>query len=198
MTVRHAALNDVEKLSLALTAAFRNDPVHVWFFPDEKQRAHRHPKFFRAVLRYGIRHGIVLAAEEDGGAALWEPPRRQRDTWLPKLELALRTAPALGWRALTVGRAMARFPELHPAEPHWYLAVIGIDPSAQGKGAGAALIKPILARCDTEQLPAYLEASRRENVPYYERFGFEVVAPLHIAGGPTIWRMTRPPRPIRS
>ncbi|MGH3553712.1 MAG: GNAT family N-acetyltransferase, partial [Mycobacterium sp.] len=52
-----------------------------------------------------------------------------------------------------------------------------------------------LDRCDAEHCPAYLESSKPENVPYYERFGFtvtgEVVLPY---GGPTLWPMWRAPR----
>ena len=61
----------------------------------------------------------------------------------------------------------------HPEEPHWYLMVIGSDPSVRGAGFGQALMRSRLDRCDGEHAPAYLEASKEELVPYYSRFGFE-------------------------
>ena len=48
----------------------------------------------------------------------------------------------------------------HPREPHHYLALIGTDPAHQGRGIGTALLEPVLARCDAEGLPAYLESSK--------------------------------------
>ena len=63
----------------------------------------------------------------------------------------------------------------HPAEPHWYLAAIGSDPTVRGQGFGQVLMRSRLQRCDAECCPAYLESSKPENVPYYERFGFTVV-----------------------
>ena len=38
--------------------------------------------------------------------------------------------------------------ECHPDESHWYLPMIGVEPSAQGEGLGAALLRHALARCD--------------------------------------------------
>ena len=65
--------------------------------------------------------------------------------------------------------------KLHPSEPHYYLEFIGTDPAHQGKGMGTQLITPMVERCDTEGVPAYLESSNLRNVPFYARHGFEQV-----------------------
>ena len=54
-----------------------------------------------------------------------------------------------------------------PEEPHWYLMIIGTDPSVRGKGFGQALMHSRLDRCDDEHAPAYLEASKPELMPYH-------------------------------
>ena len=52
-----------------------------------------------------------------------------------------------------------------------------------------------LDRVDAEHAPAYLESSKPENVPYYQRFGFEVTGEIVLPnGGPTLWPMWRQPR----
>jgi hypothetical protein len=52
-----------------------------------------------------------------------------------------------------------------------------------------------LDRCDDEHAPAYLEASKRDLLPYYSRFGFEVTGEIKLPdGGPTLWPMWRTPR----
>ena len=81
---------------------------------------------------------------------------------------------------------------MHPkAEPHWYLAFLGIEPSEQGKGLGSALLRPVLERCDSEGTPAYLETSNERNLPFYQRHGFEVVQQCGIPDGPHFWGMWR-------
>lgn len=83
----------------------------------------------------------------------------------------------------------------HPEEPHWYLAVLGSDPSVRGAGFGHALMQSRLMRCDVEYAPAYLESSNPDNVPYYERFGFRVTGEIKLPDdGPSLWPMWRQPR----
>src|SRR4029078_5686236 len=82
----------------------------------------------------------------------------------------------------------------HPPEPHLYLAVLGTDPPAQGRGIGTAVLRPGLDLCDREGLPAYLESSKESNVGFYARFGFRVIAEVRMPGeGPTVWLMWRNP-----
>jgi hypothetical protein len=51
-----------------------------------------------------------------------------------------------------------------------------------------------LDRCDAEGAPAYLESTNPANVPYYQRFRFEVTGEITVPdGGPPIWQMWRQP-----
>ncbi|WP_143860746.1 GNAT family N-acetyltransferase, partial [Nocardia cerradoensis] len=81
-------------------------------------------------------------------------------------------------RQLGQHRAVVDVPVAHPREPHWYLAVLGTLPGVRGQGYGQALMRSRLDRCDAEGIPAYLESSKPQNVPYYERFGFDVTGTL--------------------
>lgn len=75
-------------------------------------------------------------------------------------------------------------------------ATIGTDPAWRGHGFGQALLWSRLEQCDRENVPAYLESSKKANIAYYERFGFEVTATITIpGGGPDLWSMWRAPRP---
>lgn len=197
--VRSAHKPDITALAQTLGRAFHDDPVSVWMLPDAASRTAQLSKFFATSTRY--HHlgggGVQLACEGPtvGAAALWDPPNR----WKQSTVSQLRMVPALIW---SFGRHIARGKSIdallsanHPEEPHWYLAVIGSDPAVRGRGFGQAVMQPRLDRCDAEHCPAYLESSKEENVPYYERFGFQVIGEITLPdGGPTLWRMWREPR----
>ena len=134
-----------------------------------------------------------------GAAALWDPPGRWGQS--SREQIAMLPAVLRAFRGrLAVGRTVTELMKAqHPEEPHWYLAVIGSDPTYRGEGYGKALMESGLARADAEWAPAYLESSNPDNVPYYERFGFEVIGELELPGdseaaGPTMWAMWRQPR----
>lgn len=83
----------------------------------------------------------------------------------------------------------------HPHEPHWYLGLLATDPSAQGRGHGTALLRPVLERCDAEGVPAYTETQKEANVAWYARSGFQMIDEVRLPGTPSIWRLWRDPRP---
>ena len=118
-----------------------------------------------------------------------------------KLAGSMRMLPSFiagfGFR-LALGRKLTELLNLmkraHPEEPHWYLATIGSDTGVRGRGFGQALMRSRLRRCDAEYAPAYLESSKPENIPYYQRFGFTVTGEIVLPDGPTLWPMWRAPR----
>ena len=129
-----------------------------------------------------------------GAAALWDPPGQWRQA--PRELIVMMPAMIRAFQGrLGPARALAeQMKAAHPEEPHWYLAIIGSDPSVRGTGAGHALMRSRLDRCDAEHAPAYLESSNFDNIAYYNRFGFEVTGEITIPGGPTMWPMWRQPR----
>ena len=197
--VRSARRADVPGLARVLGRAFYDDPVMIWMQPDAVRRAAALPGFFAAVTRHHFltASGVEVAVSSDGvgAAALWAPPGRWEQT--PREQIAMLPAALRAFRGrLRAGRVLTdQMKAVHPEEPHWYLAIIGSDPSVRGGGLGAALMRSRLDRCDAEGAPAYLESSNIDNVPYYHRFGFEVSGEIVIPdGGPTLWCMWRPPR----
>ncbi len=77
---------------------------------------------------------------------------------------------------------------------HWYLFVLGVEPSRQEHGIGGALLEPVLGRADAGETPCYLETQYERNVPFYERHGFKVVQVGSVPDdGPRFWAMLRKP-----
>jgi len=195
-TVRTAGSSDVPALVEVLVRSFADDPVANFMFAGERRRRRGLHSFFTTqIRRQYLSGGHVYTTKDRAGAAIWGAPDRARHGLAELLQL-LPTAPfLLSVRTLPALRLLFEVDGLHPKEPHWYLATLGTDPDHQGRGVGSALVQPVLARADEEGMPAYLESSKERNVPFYARFGFEVIEELHSAPeNPTIWRMWREPR----
>ena len=87
---------------------------------------------------------------------------------------------------------------MHPEEPHWYLAFVGVDPALQRTGVGSRLLAPVQALADHDGLPCYLETPFPETHAFYRRLGFEVATLTQpFAGAPGLWTMVRPPAAAR-
>lgn len=152
-------------------------------------------RFFRKELRHARRTGLALTTADGGSAALWLPPQRWKLTPAEVVRATPATVLAFGPRGVSRALGVLEAVEaVHPAEPHWYLSVIGCEPEHRGKGVGGALIRAVTDRCDAEGLPAYLESSEESNLGFYRRFGFEVSNEIPTpGGGPMQWAMWREP-----
>ncbi|HVN50507.1 MAG TPA: GNAT family N-acetyltransferase [Acidimicrobiales bacterium] len=194
-TVKLATPAERDHLSEVLARAFLDDPVWTWLFPDPATSEKRLRLTFRAYLKDAMNVGSVFTTPDLQGAALWKPPGEWKLGNMALVRAAPELLRAFGMRlfaSLQIERAVE---SQHPRDPHWYLAVLGTDPTAQGKGIGGALIRQVTDRCDRIGLPCYLESSKDRNVPYYERFGFEVTGETQLGKeGPTIWFMWRDPQ----
>ena len=194
----HAVASELDPLTGALTAAFADDPVQCWLFepatdPDAARR--RFLRFFTdeyfPLGHVYVEHGSAGRT----GAALWAPPDRHILGEASIERLLEMMGELLGDEALPrlgeLGRTMSHVPE----EPHFYLGVLGVDPSHQGLGLGAVLVEPVLEACDRGGFLAHLESSNPRNIGFYERLGFRTTADFRCGGpaGPLMTVMQRRP-----
>lgn len=182
-----------------LARAFRDEPNFVDLFPDPATRRRALPHVFGSLLRDAGAAGRVHTATRASdlvGVAVWLPPGGFPLTAgrvLRTLPDGLRMAAAAPRSLARVLRFTAGAAALHPDEPHWYLAAVGVDPEAQGHGIGTRLLRPVLGEADATGRPCYLETHRRRNVAWYQTLGFEVRAETSLTrGGPRTWTMLRP------
>jgi ribosomal protein S18 acetylase RimI-like enzyme len=143
-----------------------------------------------------LRQDTAYMTGDGGSAALWKPPGKWRTSMGELLSMAPLTIGALRRRLFLALSVLSAVEKTHPKDPpHWYLAVLGTEPDAQGKGAGSAVLQPGLQQCDAQGEPAYLESSKEKNIPFYERHGFRVTEEIALPkGGPPVWGMWRDPQ----
>jgi len=170
-------------------------------FPDESKRAQLMPWHFIAFVRYGYLFGEVYStAGKTDGVAVWLPPG---EVQMPPEHIEQagldRASEVLGrepWERFTSIMSYLEHFHRQDVQPrHWYLALIGIDPSQQGHGLGGALLKPMLARADAEGLPCYLETVESKNVPFYQKHGFKIITEsIEPQSGIRFWTFRHDPR----
>lgn len=193
---RRATRADLGPVSRTLGRAFLDDPVMEWFFPDERRRTAHVEAMFR--LRVGglLKQDEVYTTDDHAGAAVWAQPERWEMRPLEGIGFVARLAPMVRSRLPLLARGWNMVDGAHPKEPHWYLAILGTEPEAQGRGVGSALLAPVLEDCDRNEVPAYLESSKESNVAFYARHGFRVTGELTLPDGPKVWPMWRDPSPV--
>lgn len=191
--IRTATAADRDAIARLLHEVFRDDPVSRWVFPDEGRREAGHPRLFGAFLDHGFAHGAVHVTADGAGAAVWFSVAGGEVLGEEDLGARLEKVDPGNDRLPTLGELTEA---VHPLDrDHAYLQAIAVTPDRQGQGLGAALLVPVLERCDREGLPAYLEASNAGSRRLYERLGFVCLeGTVDLPDGPPMWPMWREPR----
>jgi GNAT superfamily N-acetyltransferase len=195
--VRRATPEDVAPMARQLARTFFDDPVLSHIFRSEGRRLPGLRRYFQTQMRADLLpFGGCYTTDGHEGSALWAPAGKPTLTIAQGFVAMRPVLPFVVAHLATTMSLLNLIERIHPREPHWYLASLGVEPKAQGKGIGSSLLQPVLDHCDREGLPAYLESSKARNVPFYRRHGFEVTNELDVpGGGPKFWTMWRPPQP---
>lgn len=188
----------VRSASAMLARAFRDYPLLTYAVSDAARREREAGYFCQYDLYYGFRYGEAYATS---------PRMEGVAVWVPSEHLPMTTARILGvvpWSVTfgfgrRLGRKLlgpsrhidARHAALAPF-PHLFLSLLGVAPEARQRGHAGALLRPMLARLDTQGLPCYLETMDERNVARYEHFGFRVLERSAVPGTSlTSWAMLR-------
>ena len=189
--IRIATQDEMPETVACIVAAFITDPLARFAWPSPHGHLRAMPLATREFGGRSFEHGTAYVTADFCGAALWLPPGVHAND--KALEEVFRDTaePAHLDDLLTTFKQMD---QCHPEEPHWYLPLIGVEPNAQGRGLGGALMRYAMARCDEERVPAYLESSNPRNISLYERHGFEAMGQIQVGAGPNVTPMLRRPR----
>jgi len=175
-----------------LTAAFVEDPLYRWLYPDPDTR----PQALRANLE------LTLAAAHDRGWVDTHPTGNAVALWTaPGVELLDDPAAFLAlldhWAPLRRDAAVAgmqRCAAFARAQDHT-LHVVAVHPDHQSRGVAQRLLSPRLEQLDREGGSAYLESSSERNLSFYRRCAFELLGEVVVPdGGPVMRPMRRATR----
>lgn len=179
--------------------AFAQDPILTHYYRDGRRGLAYRLLFGDLVLAHRA-HGHADALRDGArlvAVALWSPPDGATPPWRERLRASLFSASLrllFPRAAAPLGAGFERLSHLHPREPHWYLAFIGVEPAYQGLGLGAKLLAPVIARADDQERACYLETPFPRTHRFYQRLGFELTGEHRpFEGAPPVWTFLRPP-----
>ncbi len=192
---RPLATADVEAAAATVAAAFAwHEPWGAWALPDEGNREQRLREMVAADIRerfLPLGRGTTIAT---ACVSLWCPPashpnaaefgpRRGEDDYA-----------VYGERGAALREGDALLAEMLPEGDYWYLDTLATEPASMRQGLGARLLDHDLALLDSRGEAAALDTHTPENVAFYGRRGFEVVAEARLPeDGPNLIVMLRPP-----
>lgn len=177
-----AGAGDRQNIVDALVAAFVKDPVLRHLFPDDETYPRYAAAFFGLCFDKRVHRGTVWTIRGGAATAIWEPPGT---THAGDDLSGVLPADAL--------KRMRDYDDVvHaalPAEPFWYLGVLGTHPDHTGRRWAQAVMHAGLDRAAADGLPAVLETSNPANVGFYRRAGWQVTR--EITKPIPIWIMQR-------
>lgn len=185
MNVRRADRSELGRVARTLARAFQEDPAYVALFPNE--RVERTAVFLEKLLDVVyFAKNEVWVSDDLRAAAVWARPNE----WQIGLGKQLRLIPLgllVGSRSIMALRMLSGIESKHPKTPHHYLAFLGVDPDAQGRGLGAKVLAPVLERGGD----FYLETTNPKNHGFYRRVGFAPIDTVALPAGVTATLMLR-------
>jgi len=179
---------EVDHAIATLVLAFVTDPVARWMYDDPHQYLLHIPRLFRALGKNSFEGGAAQRTTDGLGVALWLSPGVHGDDGPLGAVIA---ESIVDEKQAEVADVFERTERYRPAEPHWYLSLIGVEALHRNRGCGAALLKHRLRQCDREHLPAYLWSSNPLNTSLYQRHRFEIAGTIRVGSSPSIYPMLR-------
>ncbi len=191
MDIKMAKIGDQESILDSMTCAFVQEPVFRWIYPEPQQYLAGIRGYVQAFGGRAFLHNTAFYIGDFFGAALWLSPGI-----LPDEEGVLNAfnKNVSKERIEKVHELIEQMGKFHPTDPVWHLAVLGVDIAHQRNGIGGALLRHTLEFIDKEERVCYLEASSSENIPLYERYGFEAIGKIQIEDVPPVTPMIRQPK----
>ena len=197
--------SQILEASTVAAKAFIDDPILTYIISDDRDfRLQSLTWLMHKLIAHSTQHNHVYTTQDLEGIAAWLPPGTLSENPLQLLkmvwELQLYALPTkVRWNRL--GRCLRLLSAVEQAHqqdmgnvPHWYLGIMVVNPTCQGRGVGGRLLQPILQRASNEGVVCYLVTFTEQAVGFYQKHGFEILQVQKTApNAPPFWTLKRNP-----
>ncbi len=173
--MRKAEYSDKNLVIDILAKSFDNNQSVNYIVKQDQKRVQRVSSLMAYSFEICNLFGDVFLSDDNKACALIVYPDKKKTTLkstLLDIKLILQSVgPGNISKALKREKLIS---SIQPKIQMAYLWFIGVDPVAQGRGSGSKLLQEIIDYSNSNNRPIYLETSTVKNLPWYEKFGFEV------------------------
>lgn len=168
-----ATNKDKDQIIDILSAAFNENKSINFIIKQDAKRESRLKFLISYSFFMGMNFGEVFLTKDRRACVIILYPHKKRVSleavwWDIKLVFC-----CIGlFNVLKVMKRESSLKKFHPNEDFAHLWYIGVEPKSQGLEIGTVLMEQLLS---TIELPFYLETSTERNIPFYKKFGFEVI-----------------------
>ena len=170
-----ANISDKQLIVTILTESFSDNQSVNFIIQQDRKKAARIKSLMEYSFEICLLFGEVYLSDNKNACALIIYPDQKRTT-LRSIYLDIKLIiKCLGIKnPLKTMSREATIAKQHPKELMYYVWFIGVSKSQQYKGIGSNLLQEIINDGAKQKRVVCLETSTLKNIPWYQRFGFEI------------------------
>lgn len=158
-----------------LASSFDDNRSVNYIIKQDKKRAQRIKRLMEYSFDVCMTFGdVFLSADKKACALILMPNKKKTNLKSMLLDIKLITSCIGISNIKKVVKRESKINKLHPKELMYYVWFIGVDPKEQNKGIGSKLLADIINEASKKNRSVYLETSTLKNIPWYQKFGFEI------------------------
>ena len=173
-----------------LVAAYYDDPLIKWLYPDYQTYERVFPTLAEYLLISPLEQGYVHISEEVKGVAVWQCSRKHSNEneieRFHKTHLSPEIYQSFCEICDRLSQHFIKYGEF------WYLQLLAVEPYHRRQGIGEAILRfSIKSVLEDKQLPALLYTNSMGAVNLYKRVGFKMIDAFRVADSPGNYVMVR-------
>ncbi|HEY0054715.1 MAG TPA: GNAT family N-acetyltransferase [Pedobacter sp.] len=179
--MKKAAYYDKQLIINLLTNSFQTNQSVNYLVQQDKKKTDRIRYLMDYSFEMCFNYGEVFISDDERACALILYPDQKRTSLKSAMLDVKLIFKSIG--IANIKKALSRESKIKSIQPKmasYYLWFIGVDPEFQGCGIGSNLLKNVIAHSNEVNRPVFLETSTLKNLPWYNRWGFEIYHELDL------------------
>ena len=179
--MRRAEKDDKPVVVDILANSFKDNKSVNYIIPQAGSRKKRLLRLMEYSFDYCMLFGEIYLSDDKKACALVVFPDKKETNFTGIMLDSKLALSCIGiFNLLNVLKRESKIKTLQPKIPMYYLWFIGVQSEDQHMGRGSSLLGELIIRSNSMNRPIYLETSTLNNIPWYQKFGFQIYEELDL------------------